>query len=84
MPRPRRPRHCHRPAAPARNETAEGEKRTVYEVEVDDAGPSLRYATARVTKVARDRVPHPADAAHDGGWGTPPTTAAAGENRPPF
>jgi single-strand DNA-binding protein len=34
-------------------ETKEGEKRTVYEVEVDDVGPSLRNASARVTKATR-------------------------------
>ena len=34
-------------------ETREGEKRTVYEVEVDDVGPSLRNASAKVSKVAR-------------------------------
>jgi len=32
-------------------ETREGEKRTVFEVEVDEVGPSLRNATAKVTKV---------------------------------
>ena len=31
-------------------ETKEGEKRTVYEVEVDDIGPSLLRATAKVTR----------------------------------
>lgn len=31
-------------------ETKEGEKRTVMEIEVDDVGPSLRSATAKVTK----------------------------------
>lgn len=31
-------------------ETREGEKRTVIELEVDEIGPSLRYATAKVTK----------------------------------
>ena len=31
-------------------ETREGEKRTVFEVEVDEVGPSLRYATAKVTR----------------------------------
>jgi len=30
--------------------TAEGEQRTVVEIEVDEVGPSLRYATALVTK----------------------------------
>jgi single-strand DNA-binding protein len=34
-------------------ETKEGEKRTVYEIEVDDVGPSLRNASAKVAKVAR-------------------------------
>src|SRR3978361_1422528 len=29
-------------------ETREGEKRTVVEMEVDEVGPSLRYATAKV------------------------------------
>jgi single-strand DNA-binding protein len=34
-------------------ETREGEKRTVFEVEVDEIGPSLRYATAKVNKATR-------------------------------
>ena len=34
-------------------ETKEGEKRTVYEVEVDEVGPSLRNASAKVTKSQR-------------------------------
>ncbi|WP_026421758.1 single-stranded DNA-binding protein [Actinokineospora inagensis] len=34
-------------------ETREGEKRTVMELEVDEVGPSLRYATAKVNKVSR-------------------------------
>jgi single-strand DNA-binding protein len=34
-------------------ETREGEKRTVIELEVDEIGPSLRYATAKVQKMAR-------------------------------
>ena len=34
-------------------ETREGEKRTVFEVEVDEVGPSLKYATADVTKTPR-------------------------------
>jgi len=34
-------------------ETKEGEKRTVYEVEVDEVGPSLRNASAKVTKTQR-------------------------------
>ena len=34
-------------------ETKEGEKRTVYELEADEVGVSLRNATAKVSKVAR-------------------------------
>ncbi len=34
-------------------ETKEGEKRTVYEVEVDDVGPSLRNASAKVARASR-------------------------------
>jgi single-strand DNA-binding protein len=34
-------------------ETKEGEKRTVFEVEVDEVGPSLRNASAKVTKASR-------------------------------
>jgi single-strand DNA-binding protein len=34
-------------------ETKEGEKRTVMELEVDEIGPSLRYATAKVQRMSR-------------------------------
>lgn len=34
-------------------ETREGERRTVYEVEADEVGPSLRNASAKVTKTSR-------------------------------
>ncbi len=34
-------------------ETKEGEKRTVVELDVDDVGPALKNATAKVSKVAR-------------------------------
>ena len=34
-------------------ETKEGEKRQVVELEVDEIGPSLRYATAKVTRASR-------------------------------
>lgn len=33
-------------------ETREGEKRTVYEIDVDEVGPALRRATAKVTKTS--------------------------------
>lgn len=34
-------------------ETREGEKRTVFEIDVDEVGPSLKYATAKVQKTTR-------------------------------
>jgi single-strand DNA-binding protein len=34
-------------------ETREGEKRTVFEIDVDEVGPSVKYATAKVTKTSR-------------------------------
>jgi single-strand DNA-binding protein len=46
-------------------ETREGEKRTVYEVEVDDVGPSLRNASAKVNRVARSG----GDGGYSGGQG---------------
>jgi single-strand DNA-binding protein len=36
-------------------ETKEGEKRTSFELDVDEIGPSLRYATAAVTRAASSR-----------------------------
>jgi single-strand DNA-binding protein len=34
-------------------ETREGEKRTVFEIDVQEVGPSLKYATAKVQKTSR-------------------------------
>ncbi len=34
-------------------ETREGEKRTVFEIDVEEVGPSLKYATAKVTRANR-------------------------------
>ncbi|MFT4471428.1 single-stranded DNA-binding protein [Arthrobacter sulfonylureivorans] len=48
-------------------ETKEGEKRTVMELEVDEIGPTLRYATAKVTKV--DRRNGSGGQSAGGGWG---------------
>lgn len=46
-------------------DTKEGEKRTVIELEVDEVGPSLRYATAKVTRAQRAN----SDVAQSGQWG---------------
>jgi len=43
-------------------ETKEGEKRTVIELEVDEIGPSLRYAQAKVQRITRSQQPP------GGGW----------------
>lgn len=34
-------------------ETREGEKRTAFEIDVEEVGPALRYATAKVTRAQR-------------------------------
>ena len=52
-------------------ETKEGEKRTVYEIEVDDVGPSLRNASAKVNKVARS--------GGDGGYGGGRSSGSGGQ-----
>jgi single-strand DNA-binding protein len=59
-------------------ETKEGEKRTSMELEVDEIGPSLRYATAQVTRTqstARDANGErkPAGPATDEPWFDPNT-----------
>ena len=68
-------------------ETREGEKRTVVEVDVEEIGPSLRYATARVTRAGKTTTA----AAPTGGGGSEhgggdPWTggAAGGDDQPPF
>ncbi len=50
-------------------ETKDGEKRTVYEVEVDDVGPSLRNASAKVNRVARNGSGGSGGSAGPGGSG---------------
>ena len=62
-------------------ETKEGEKRTTIELEVDEIGPSLRYATATVSRAAsagRPGVP----AGSDEPWGSPTAPAADPWNTP--
>jgi len=57
-------------------ETKEGEKRTVYDVEVDEIGPSLKFATAKVNRGQRSGGGAPADDP----WATP----SASDDSPPF
>jgi single-strand DNA-binding protein len=71
-------------------ETKEGEKRTVYEVEVDDVGPSLRNASAKVNKIARSGSGHGGGPRPSGGPGGGPSggqgnsggSSGAGESDP--
>jgi single-strand DNA-binding protein len=49
-------------------ETKEGEKRTVIELEVDEIGPSLRYASAKVTRAQRGNSQQ-GGGQSQGGWG---------------
>jgi single-strand DNA-binding protein len=76
-------------------ETREGEKRTVIELDVDEVGPSLKYATAKVNRTQRGSSSggfgssgsSGSDAADDP-WGTPaPSGSSAGggfSEEPPF
>jgi len=75
-------------------ETKEGEKRTVFEVEVDEVGPSLRNATAKVTRTQRAAggaaAPAAADSFGDDPWAAASTSPAGGgwgtstTDEPPF
>ena len=64
-------------------ETTEGEKRTVFEVNANDVGPSLKWA--KIARTSRDKVPHPADGG-DPWQAREPAAAAAGVDgdQPPF
>lgn len=74
-----------------------GIQRTIMELDVEEIGPSLKYATAKVIKATRNgaQPPHPADAyatagAPSGGWGKTqsgtddPWAGADNGGEPPF
>lgn len=50
-------------------ETKEGEKRTVIELEVEEIGPSLRWASAKVTRAQRGQGGGSSSQASSGAWG---------------
>ena len=52
-------------------ENREGDKRTVIELEVDEVGPALKYATAQVAKAAPNRGGQPQQPAQQGGYNQP-------------
>ncbi len=74
-------------------ETREGEKRTVVEMDVDDVGPALKSATAKVNRVQRDGGggfgggsgggSSSASASNDDPWASGPS-GGAGFDEPPF
>jgi len=57
-------------------ETREGEKRTVFEIDVDEVGPSLKYATAKVTRTQRSGGGGGYGAPQGGGQSDPWATSA--------
>ena len=69
-------------------QTKDGENRTVYEVEVDEVGPSLKFATATVNRTQ----PNNGNGGNNQGqdvWGSAPTTGGFGQGantdaEPPF
>jgi single-strand DNA-binding protein len=71
-------------------ETREGEKRTVVEMDVDEIGPSLRYATAKVNRTQRGSSTGGGFGASGSGggapaddpWGSAPPAGSTDE--PPF
>ena len=68
-------------------ETREGEKRTVVEMDIDEIGPSLRYATAKVNRTQRGSSTGGGFGASGGGgaddpWGSAPPAGSTDE--PPF
>jgi single-strand DNA-binding protein len=81
-------------------ETREGEKRTVVELEVDEIGPSLRYATAKVNKASRSggggggfggggsrgTSSGGSETKTDDPWGSAPASRSfsGGDDEPPF
>jgi Single-stranded DNA-binding protein len=79
-------------------ETREGEKRTVVEMQVDEIGPSLRYATAKVNRTQRGSSSgggfgssgsgsdSPASSGSDDPWGSAAPAPSGGgfSDEPPF
>ena len=69
-------------------ETREGEKRTVFEIDVDEVGPSLKYATAQVTRTQRSgggggySGGGAQQSSNDDPWATPAPAAQQGGGAP--
>jgi single-strand DNA-binding protein len=81
-------------------ETREGEKRTVVEMEVEEVGPSLKYATAKVNRTQRGSSSgggYGSSGSDSGGgassgggggnddpWGSAPASGGGFSDEPPF
>ena len=65
-------------------ETREGDRRTVFEVDVDEVGPSLRYATAKVTRSQSKSSPQGAGWSKDRSAAADPWQQPATNNEPPY
>jgi len=63
-------------------DTKEGEKRTVIELEVDEIGPSLRYATAKVNRASRGSESSGGGYGSGGGGGYSGGRSSGGGNAP--
>lgn len=63
-------------------ETREGEKRTVFEVEVEEIGPSLKYATAKVNRANRSGGGGGGFGGGAGGGGSRPPQGGGGNSAP--
>jgi single-strand DNA-binding protein len=59
-------------------ETREGEKRTVMELEVEEVGPSMKYASAKVTRVSRGGGGGGGFGGGDDPWASQPAAAPQG------
>lgn len=66
-------------------EDRDGNKRTVMELEVDEVGPSLKWATVKVAKASRSSGSD-GSAAQDDPWSTAPAGASSSDDldKPPF
>lgn len=65
-------------------ETRDGQRRTVYEVDVDDLGPSLKYASVDVTRIPRSGGYDGGQSSNSqasSGWGNPAPTGTGGFGR---
>jgi single-strand DNA-binding protein len=73
-------------------EDREGNKRTVFEIDVDEVGPSLRNATVKVSKASRDQgvtnSPGDRSTTHgdwsDDPWASPSSSRSGAAGEPPY